>query len=49
MIFFLVLPIEEISLQPELSSPSHFWFQGGWSEREESPEKDEGQKSLCLI
>ena len=25
----LVLPIEEISLQPELSSPPHFRTQGG--------------------
>ena len=25
----LVLPIEEISLQPELSSPASFGFQGG--------------------
>ena len=28
-----VLPIEKISLQPELSSPSHFRFQGGYPER----------------
>ena len=31
----LVLPIEEISLQPELSSPPCFRIQGGWSERDE--------------
>ena len=32
----LVLPIEEISLRPELSSPSppRFRIQGGWCERE---------------
>ena len=29
----LVLPIEEISLQPELSSPAHFRIQGGYPER----------------
>ena len=29
----LVLPIEEISLWPELSSPVRFRFQGGWYER----------------
>ena len=27
--FFLVLPIEEISLQPELSGPARFRIQGG--------------------
>ena len=27
---FLVLPIEEISLLPEVSSPARFRFQGGW-------------------
>ena len=32
----LVLPIEDISLWPELSSPSHFRIQGG------SPESDVG-------
>ena len=32
----LVLPNEEISLRPELSSPAHFRFQGG------SPERDGG-------
>ena len=30
----LVSPIEEISLRPELSSPSRFRFQGGSPERE---------------
>ena len=30
----LVLPIEEISLWPELSSPSKFIFHWGWSERD---------------
>ena len=33
--FPLVLPIEEISLPPELSSPLRFRIQGGWSERYE--------------
>ena len=32
----LVLPIEEISLRPELSSPARFRIQGG------SPERDTG-------
>ena len=32
----LVLPIENISLQPELSSPANFRIQGG------SPERDTG-------
>ena len=32
----LVLPIEEISLRPELSSPTRFRIQGG------SPERDTG-------
>ena len=42
----LVLPIEEISLRPELSSPAHFKIQGGSPE----PDGEEGQrKSLCLI
>ena len=31
----LVLPIKEISLRPELSSPPRFRIQGGWSERYE--------------
>ena len=30
----LVLPIEEISLQPELSSPPRFRIQGGYPERD---------------
>ena len=30
----LVLPFEEISLLPELSSPTRFRIQGGWSERD---------------
>ena len=31
----LVLPIEEISLRPELSSPPRFRIQGGYPERDE--------------
>ena len=30
----LVLPIEEISLRPELSSPAHFRILGGYPERD---------------
>ena len=30
----LILPIKEISLQPELSSPARFRFQGGYPERD---------------
>ena len=30
----LVLPIEEISLRPELSSPARFRIQGGYPERD---------------
>ena len=30
----LDLPIEEISLRPELSSPPRFRFQGGYPERD---------------
>ena len=43
---FLVLPIEAISLWPELSSPPRFRIQGGvpWSLRTK-----DGQKSFCLI
>ena len=43
----LVLPIEEISLQPELSSPPCFRIQGGSLSVTE--EKDGRKKSLCLI
>ena len=45
--FPLVLPIEEINLRPELSSPARFRFQGGVD-----PERDGGggqRKSLCQI
>ena len=42
----LVLPIEEISLWPELSSPPRFRFQGGYPERDGQTE--DGPKSLCL-
>ena len=43
----LVLPIEEISLRPELSSPPRFRIQEGWSERDGG--RTDGRKSLCLI
>ena len=49
----LIRPIEEISLQPELSSQLRFRIQGGGgtvSMTHEGPRtKDEGRKSLCLI
>ena len=35
----LVFPIKEISLRPELSSPSPFWIQGGWSDRDTQKDK----------
>ena len=40
----LVLPIEEISLRPELSSPARFRIQGGSPERDGAGRrtKDEG-------
>ena len=44
----LVLPFEEISLQPELSSPPLFRIQGGYPEHDGRRTKD-GGKSLCLI
>ena len=48
--FLLVLPIEEISLRPELSSPAHFRNQGGSPERDGGGGGGEGQKkSSCLI
>ena len=34
MLFLNVLPIEEISLSPELSSQSGFRFQGGYPEHD---------------
>ena len=37
----LVLPIEEISLRPELSSPPRFRIQGGYSERDTGVEGEE--------
>ena len=43
----LVLPIEEISLQPDLSRPPRFRIQGGWSER--YTWKDGRRKSASLI
>ena len=36
----LVLPIEEISLRPELSSPARFRIQGGYPERDGERTKD---------
>ena len=48
----LVLPIEEISLRPELSSPARFRIQGGYPERDGRLEgqitKDKGRKFLFL-
>ena len=45
----LVLTIEEISLQPELSSPPHFRIQGGSTELDGAGQTNEPRKSLCLI
>ena len=47
----LVLPIEQISLQPELSSSARFRIQGGGSTSvtEEEEEKDEGQRTEILV
>ena len=45
----LVLPIEDISLQPELSSPPRFRIQGGYPERDEGRRTKDGRKSSCLI
>ena len=42
----LVLPIEEISLRPELSSQARFRIQGGYPERDGG---GAGRKSSCLI
>ena len=44
-----ILPIEEISLRPELSSPPRFRFQGGYPERYKKRRTNKGRKSLCLI
>ena len=46
--FFHRLPHNEISLRPEISSPSRFRIQGGYCERDKWT-KDKGRKSLCLI
>ena len=46
--FPLVLPNEEISLRPELSSSPRFRFQGGYRERDEQ-RTNKGRKSSCLI
>ena len=39
----LVLPIEEISLRPELSSPARFRIQGGY------PERDTGVVGVVVV
>ena len=44
----LVLPSDEISVQPELSSPPCYRIQGGSSERD-ARRTNEGRKSSCLI
>ena len=44
--FPLVLPIEEIILRPELSSPPSFRIQGGYRERYGRTDE---RKSSCLI
>ena len=44
-----VLPIREISLWPELSSPPRFRIQGGYHKRYGRKEKEPVRKSLCLI
>ena len=44
----LVLPFEEISLRPELSSPPRFRAKGGRSP-ERDGRKSKRRKSLCLI
>ena len=48
---FLVLPIEEISLRPELSSPARFRFQEGSPERDiqTNERTNEQRKSSFLI
>ena len=43
----LVLPFEEISIRPELSSPPCFRIEGGSPERDKRT--DGRRKSLCLI
>ena len=45
----LVLPIEEISLRPELSSPARFRFQGGGTLSVTEEEDGGRRKSSCLI
>ena len=44
----LVLPIEEISLRPELSTPPRFRIQGGQPECD-TRKKEDGLKLFCLI
>ena len=39
--FLLVLPFEDISISPDLSSPIHFRIQRGWSESDERRRKTE--------
>ena len=43
----LVLPIEEISLRPELSSPTRFRIQGGYPER--YGRTDKGGRTEILV
>ena len=44
-----MFPIEEISLQPELSRPSRFRIQGGWSERDEQSPDGHAEILLSII
>ena len=45
----LVLPIEEISFRPELSSPPCFWFQAGWSERYKGWRTKDGEQRTEIL
>ena len=45
----LVLPFEEISILPELSSPTHFRIQGGWSERYKRRRTEDGGLAKVLV
>ena len=47
-VIFLFLPIEDISLWPELSSPPRFRIQGGIPDRDKVRSPD-GRKSSCLL
>ena len=44
----LVLPIEEISLQQELSSPARFRIQGGYPERDGEEEEEGEEGNPCV-